>query len=109
MTSKPGIGEAGEDGALGEPGGDVADDEQDDGAEHREGIGDDQPADLGEAGFERGEGVLRVEVHDGDPVCPGWKTLPATTGSSLYWQACRPIARFVLKLQRNSAYLSGVA
>lgn len=60
--------EAGVDRALGKAGDDIAEDQQDDGANGRERVRDDQSAELRKAGLHGEESVLRVDRHEGDPI-----------------------------------------
>ena len=57
------VSEAGEDRALGEAGDEIADNQEDDGAHRREGVGNDQSAELRKPGLDGEESALRVGRH----------------------------------------------
>ena len=62
------VAESSEDGTLGKSGDDIADNQKDDGTDGREGVGNDQRAELREAGLDGQKGVLRVDRHGENPV-----------------------------------------
>ena len=79
------VAEAGPDGTLGNAGDTLADNKQYDGAEHRERIGDDQRAELGDTRLDAEQGVFRVDWHDDIPLSeprPQAVTLAKPAGSA---------------------------